>query len=135
MTVTEFYNEYQTKRKTCLDEGEFTAMLVMYPAVLVGYADKHLDKDEKKNFVASLAEIAKEDEVVAYETYSELTYLMLAQKPRRDEALGCLKEYLQENAEDKELVIALMNSMAETSDGISAVEQKKIDELKTILSL
>lgn len=133
MKLTDYFKDYQTKRNTCLDENQFSSLLMMYPSVLVATADGDFDALEKQNLAESVKEAADGNIVVACEMYSELSYLISADNNVKKQALTCIKDEIADKSEIKSMILEIMTAMAEASDGISEVEAQKIAELKTEL--
>lgn len=133
MKLTDYFKDYQTKRNTCLDENQFSSLLMMYPSALVATADGDFDALEKQNLAESVKESAEGNILVACEMYSELSYLIKADNNVKKQTLTCIKDEIADKSEIKSMILELMTSMAEASEGISEVEEKKIAELKTEL--
>jgi tellurite resistance protein len=133
MKLTDYFKDYQTKRNTCLDENQFSSLLMMYPSVLVATADGNFDALEKQNLAESVKEAADGNILVACEMYSELSYLISADNNVKKQALTCIKDEIADKPEIKSMILELMTAMAEASDGVSDVEAQKISELKTEL--
>lgn len=133
MNLTDYFKVYQSERKTCLDENQFSSLLMMYPSVLVAAADGEFDALEKQNLSESVKETSEGNVLIACEMYSELSYLLKADNSVKTQALSCIKEEIANKPEIKSIVLELMTSMAESSEGISEIESKKITELKSQL--
>jgi tellurite resistance protein len=133
MKLTDYFKDYQTKRNTCLDENQFSSLLMMYPSVLVATADGDFDTLEKQNLAESVKESAEGNILVACEMYSELSYLITANNNVKKQTLTCIKDEIADKSEIKSMILELMTAMAEASEGVSEVEEKKIAELKTEL--
>jgi len=135
MTLTNYYQDYQSERKICLDLDQFSSILMMLPSVLVAGSDREFDVLEKQNLAESLKEASQGNILTACEMYAELSYLMNADKSTLTKALSCIKEEIANREDFKTMVLELMVAMAESSDGISDDENKKIAELKAELSI
>lgn len=133
MKLKDYFKDYQTKRNTCLDENQFSSLLMMYPSVLVATADGDFDALEKQNLAESVKEAAESNNLITCEMYSELSYLITADDNVKKQALTCIKDEIADKFEIKSMILELMNAMAEASEGISEIEAKKIAELKTEL--
>jgi hypothetical protein len=133
MKLTDYFKDYQAKRNTCLDENQFSSLLMMYPSILVAIADGDFDALEKQNLAESVKEAADGNILVTCEMYSELSYLITADNNVKKQALTCIKEEIADKPEIKSMILELMTSMAEASDGLSEIEAQKIAELKTEL--
>lgn len=133
MKLKDYFKDYQTKRNTCLDENQFSSLLMMYPSVLVATADGDFDALEKQNIAESVKEAADGNILIACEMYSELSYLISADNSIKKQALTCIKDEIADKSEIKSMVLELMTSVADASDGISEVEAKKIADLKSEL--
>ena len=132
MNLQELYENYQGKRKTVMEKDDFTNLLIMYPAALVANCDNNFDKLEKENLYESVKEASGDNALLACEMYSELTYL-LSDHSMHNEISSCIKSEAANNQNVKTIINDLMNSVAESSEGISMEEKNKIDELKTEL--
>jgi hypothetical protein len=135
MQTTNYYNDYQVKRNTCLSLNQFTSMLMMYPSILVAIADGEFDALEKQNLAESLKQAAESNTLIACEMYSELSYLMKANDEVKEDLLINIKNEISNKADIKSLILELMTSMAESSEGISDIELKTISTLKSKLSI
>ncbi len=135
MKLTDYYKDYQSKRNTCLDEDQFSSLLMMYPATIIATSDGVFDALEKQNLAESVKEAAAGDILIACEMYSELSFLITANKEVADEALSCIKEEIADKEDLKSMILELMTAIAEISDGVSEIEAKKMNELKTLLSI
>jgi len=133
MKLTDYFKDYQTKRNTCLDENQFSSLLMMYPSVLVATADGDFHALEKQNLAESVKESAEGNILVACEMYSELSYLITADNNVKKQTLTCIKDEITDKSEIKSMILELMTAMAVASEGVSEVEKKKIAELKTEL--
>jgi hypothetical protein len=133
MKLKDYFKDYQTKRNTCLDENQFSSLLMMYPSVLVATADGDFDALEKQNIAESVKEAADGNILITCEMYSELSYLISADNNIKKQALTCIKDEIADKSEIKSMVLELMTSVADASDGISEVEAKKIADLKSEL--
>jgi len=133
MKLTDYFKDYQSKRKTVLDENQFSSLLMMYPSVLVATADGEFDVLEKQNLSESVKETSDGNNLVACEMYSELSYLVTADNNVKSQALSCIKDEIADKPEIKSMILELMTAMAESSEGISEFEAKKITELKSQL--
>ena len=92
MQITDYYNDYQVKRNTCLSLNQFTSMLMMYPSILVAIADGEFDALEKQNLAESLKQAAESNTLIACEMYSELSYLMKANDEVKEDLLINIKK-------------------------------------------
>jgi hypothetical protein len=135
MKLKDYFKDYQAKRNTCLDEDQFSSLLMMYPSALVATADGDFDALEKQNLAESVKEAAENNILIACEMYSELSYLITAGNDVRELALSCIKDEIDDKSDIKGMILELMTAMAEASDGISGAEKTKIEELKTELSI
>ena len=105
MKLVEYFKDYQTKRNTCLDENQFSSMLMMYPSILVATADGDFDPLEKQNLAESVKEAADGDILVACEMYSELSYLITADNNVKNQALTCIKDEIADKSEIKSIIL------------------------------
>ena len=135
MKVKELFTKYQQQRHTCLSIDQFSSMMLMYPALLVATADGDYDELEKRNLVSALQESAGEDAFIAFEMYAELSHLVDASAETKEMIFSCIKEEIANRKELQDIIVELMTSTAECSDGISETEQKMINEIKANLNL
>ena len=133
MTLTDYFKDYQSKRNTCLDENQFSSLLMMFPSILVATSNGNFDILEKQNLAESVKEASENNILIACEMYSELSYLASTDENNKKQALNCIKNEISDKPEIKSMVLEIMNSMAEASDVVSDEELNKINELKTIL--
>ena len=66
---------------------------------------------------------------------NEFRYLLKNRSVWEDRILGALKDYFQQNDSSKEFVVETMHLFANSSDGISVVENETIDKLTKELGL
>ena len=135
MTLTDYFKDYQSKRNTCLDENQFSSLLMMFPSILVATSNGNFDILEKQNLAESVKEASENNILIACEMYSELSYLVSTDENNKKQVLNCIKNEISDKSEIKSMILELMNSMAEASEGVSDEELNKINELKTILSI
>lgn len=135
MKITDYYKDYQVNRNTCLSLNQFTSMLMMFPSILVAMADGEFDALEKQNLSESVKEAAESNTLIACEMYSELSHLMRANVDVKEDLLINIKNEISNKPEIKSLILDLMTSMAESSEGISEIEFKTISTLKDKLSI
>ena len=133
MKLLDYFKDYQSKRKTCLDENQFSSMLIMYPSALVASADGNFDALEKQNLAESVKEASDGNILFACEMYSEISYLISADIDVRKQTLNCIKNEIADKPEIKSMILDLITAMAEASDGISVKEAKSIEEIKSEL--
>ena len=133
MKLLDYFKDYQSKRNTCLDENQFSSLLMMYPSVLVASGDGNFDALEKQNLAESVKEASEGNILIACEMYSELSYLISADINVRKQTLNCIKNEIADKPEIKSMVLDLIMAMAEASDGISVEEAKNIEEIKSEL--
>jgi hypothetical protein len=135
MKLTDYYKLYQSRRNTCLDENQFSSLLVMYPSVLVATSDGNFYALEKQNLAEAVKEASDGNNLITCEMYSELVFLTKAPENEMKEALSCIKDEIENRPELQTIILELMNSMAESSEGISDIEIRKIKELKDLFSI
>ena len=135
MKITDYYKDYQVNRNTCLSLNQFTSMLMMFPSILVAMADGEFDALEKQNLSESVKEAAESNTLIACEMYSELSHLMRANVDVKEDLLINIKNEISNKPDIKSLILDLMTSMAESSEGISEIEFKTISTLKDKLSI
>jgi hypothetical protein len=133
MKLLDYFKDYQSKRKTCLDENQFSSMLIMYPSALVASADGNFDALEKQNLAESVKEASDGNILFACEMYSEISYLISADIDVKKQTLNCIKNEIADKPEIKSMILDLITAMAEASDGISVKEAKSIEEIKSEL--
>jgi hypothetical protein len=136
MTYSELYDNYRNERKTVLSENQFASLLLMYPSVLVAYADNDFDALERQNLAISCSSAAGDDKLFAAELYCELMYTITADGEKwKSIFLEVIKANLASDSDSAQIVNDLMISMAESSDGISDEEQAVIDFVKSSLNI
>jgi hypothetical protein len=137
MKFSELFKSYSEERGTVLSENQFASLLLMYPSVLVASCDGDFDALERQNLAISCNSAAGENDVLfAAELYCELMYCISSEgKKWRNLFFDVMKENLSNDSDTKQLVLNLMTSMAESSDGISNEELETINSIKQSLNL
>ena len=137
MKFSELFKSYSEEMETVLGENQFASLLLMYPSVLVANCDEDFDALERQNLAISCNSAAgKNDVLFAAELYSELMYCISKEGEKwRNLFFDVIKENLSNDSESKHLVMNLMTSMAESSDGISNKELETINSIKQLLNL
>lgn len=137
MKFSELYKSYLEERRTALSENQFAALLLMYPSVLVASCDGDFDALERQNLAISCNAAAGENDVLfAAELYCELMYCISDEgKKWKSVFFDVMKESLSIDSESKDVVMNLMTSMAESSDGVSEEEKETISSIKQSLNL
>jgi len=137
MKFSELFKSYSEERETVLGENQFASLLLMYPSVLVASCDGDFDALERQNLAISCNSAAGDNDVLfAAELYSELMYCISKEGGKwRNLFFDVIKENLSNDSESKHLVMNLMSSMAESSDGISNEELETINSIKQSLNL
>ena len=136
--------EYRKTRKSELSIDQFTYILKIYPSLLVCMSDGKLDKEEWDGVLniskgLALLYIDQQPNTSAEKIESlfrtEFKYLLENIDKWEKKFLNTLKNYLDDNSDEKEFVYEAMYLFANAADGISHDEQRKIDELSSRLSL
>jgi hypothetical protein len=137
MEFSELFKSYSEERGTVLSENQFASLLLMYPSVLVASCDGQFDALERQNLAISCNSAAGEnDSLFAAELYCELMYCISNEgKKWRNLFFDVMKENISNDSDTKQLVLNLMTSMAESSDGISDEELESINSIKHSLNL
>lgn len=137
MKFSELFKIYSEERGTVLSENQFASLLLMYPSVLVASCDGNFDALERQNLAISCNAAAGEnDPLFAAELYCELMNCISKEGEKwRTLFFDVLKENLSADSESKQLVLDLMTSMADSSDGVSNSERETIEDIKQLLNL
>jgi len=109
----------------------------MYPSVLVASSDGDFDALERQNLAISCFSAAGENDLLfAAELYCELMYCISKEGGKwKNLFFDVMKENLSNDSESKLLVMDLMTSIAESSDGVSNEEKETIANIKQTLNL
>jgi tellurite resistance protein len=109
----------------------------MYPSVLVASADGDFDALERQNLAISCNSAAGENDVLfASELYCELMFCISKEGEKwRNLFFDVMKENLSNDSDSKQIILNLMTSMAESSDGVSDEESAIIESIKQTLNL
>ena len=135
MEIQKCHDWYTSERGTFLSIDHFSSMIMMLPSVMVAGSDGDFDELEKQNLANSCKEIDS-NEHVGFEIYAELCYLLSAGAANhRNTVLDCIKTELSKDQSHGELIIEMVNEMADSSDGVSDTEAAKIAELRSVLSI
>jgi hypothetical protein len=136
MKFSELFRNYAEDRGTVLNENQFASLLLMYPSVLVASCDGDFDGLERQNLALSCNSAAGEDVLFAAELYCELMYCISKEGEKwKNQFFEVIKQSLSDDNESKQLILDLMNSMAESSDGVSTEETETINNIKLSLNL
>jgi hypothetical protein len=137
MKFAELFKSYSEERGTVLSENQFASLLLMYPSVLVANCDGDFDALERQNLAISCKSAAGEHDLLfAAELYSELMFCISNDGQKwKTPFFEVMKENLSNDSESKALVMNLMTSMAESSDGVSDEELETINSIKQSLNL
>lgn len=137
MKFSELYKLYSEERGTVLSENQFASLLLMYPSVLVASSDANFDALERQNLAISCNSASGENDLLfAAELYCELMYCISKEGQKwRNLFFEVMKDNLNNDSESKHLVMDLMTSMAESSDGVSKEERETIENVKQLLNL
>jgi hypothetical protein len=144
-TVYNLYKNYQQHQPAELSPLLFETLLTFYPALAVVACDDIVDENEKEyiTYMANfMARAHKEEIPLDYKLeklehcfYENMIFLAENNKIWEKEFLQALHEYLQMYEEYKEIVYDVLQMFAESSDGMSKVEKKKIKEINAFLRL
>jgi hypothetical protein len=136
MKFSELFKSYSGERRTVLSENQFASLLLMYPSVLVANCDDDFDALERQNLAISCKSAAGEDVLFAAELYNELMYCISKEGEKwKNDFFDVINQSLSSEPESKKLILDLMISMAESSDGISQEEADTINSIKLSLNL
>jgi tellurite resistance protein len=137
MKYSELFKHYSEERGTVLSENQFASLLLMYPSVLVASSDGDFDALERQNLAISCFSAAGENDLLfAAELYCELMYCISKEGGKwKNLFFDVMKENLSNDSESKLLVMDLMTSIAESSDGVSNEEKETIANIKQTLNL
>ena len=137
MKFSELFKRYSEERGTVLSENQFASLLLMYPSVLVASCDGNFDALERQNLAISCNSAAGENDLLfAAELYCELMHCISKEGQKwKNLFFEVMKENLINDSESKNLVMDLMNSMAESSDSVSKEERETIENVKQLLNL
>jgi tellurite resistance protein len=137
MKFSELFKLYSEERGSVLSENQFASLLLMYPSVLVASSDGNFDALERQNLAISCNSAAGENDLLfAAELYCELMYCISKEGQKwKNLFFEVMKENLNNDSESKHLVMDLMTSMAESSDGVSKEERETIENVKQLLNL
>ena len=141
--IDRLQQEYERHRPAKLTHDQFTYLVQMFPALLVSMSDGVLDKEEwgavlktAENLGKNLSDGSAADADALTDVYkTEFRYLLDNYERWKKKFVNALQEYLRENPSARDLVLESMYLFANTTDGISKVEQDKIDELSNRLDL
>jgi tellurite resistance protein len=136
MKFSELFKSYSEERKTVLSENQFASLLLMYPSVLVANCDGDFDALERQNLAISCNSAAQDNVLFASELYCELMFCISKEGEKwKNHFFGVLNNSLSSDSDSKKLVLDLMTSMAESSDGVSDQELETINSIKQSLNL
>ena len=136
--------EYLKVRKSGLSSEQFIYILKIYPSLLVCMSDGKLDAEEwtgvlnisKGLALLYLDQMPNTDgEKIEILFRTEFKYLLENIDKWEKKFLNTLKNYLDNNKDEKEFVYEAMYLFANAADGISHEEQRSIDKLSSRLSL
>ncbi len=138
MEILELQNKFQTLRKSQMSKEEFQILLLTYPVFLVANADGQFDNEEKEfmhevliNFLEQVYqnELTKEQYSFLVENYLEdFSFLESNNSFFKLDFLKGLRSF------DKEILQSIKDMLHEIgniSGGLSEIEAKTIDEIKT----
>ncbi len=131
------FNDYFANRYITLSEEQFEELVLYSPPLMVVACDDVLDRDElffveyfskflARNFFDSESQQEQQDKLRG--TFeSEMRFLLNNISSWEDKFLRGAKVLTQENEHLKGQIYELLEMFAESSDGISEQEQRKID--------
>ncbi|MEM6298358.1 MAG: hypothetical protein AAF740_06690 [Bacteroidota bacterium] len=131
------FDEYFSERYTTLNEEQFEELVLYSPPLMVVACDDVLDRDElffveyfskflARNFFDSGSQQAQQDEL--RDTFeSEMKFLLDNMNYWEDKFLRGAKVLTHKDERLKGQIFDLLEMFAESSDGISEEEQRKID--------
>ncbi|MCC5944101.1 MAG: hypothetical protein JJT94_04150 [Bernardetiaceae bacterium] len=143
--VQDLYNNYSQHQPADLPPVFFETLLTFYPALAVVACDNVVDEAEQEYiaYMANFMARSHKDELPENLTQEELeahfndNMLFLAHNNKTWEKpfLQALSDYLQKHEDYKEIIYDVLEMFAESSDGMSKVEKKKIKEINALLHL
>ncbi|MEL6535531.1 MAG: hypothetical protein AAFQ98_08985 [Bacteroidota bacterium] len=143
--MTSLYEQYTGERYISLNREQFIYIANLFPALLVVLSDGIVDTEEwqtvKKlaNILGAefateeLGEDKEENLTLIYK--NEFRYLLKNREVWEEKILEALKDYFTQNDSSKEFVVETMHLFANSSDGISVVENETIEKLTAELGL
>ncbi len=143
--LDKLYHDYILERDIPLHKHQFIHLLKIYPSLVVLMSDGIVDKEERliMNIQASKLGydhatddlgIEKEENLMLIYR-AEFRYLIKHRHEWERKFLDALKEFLENNEEEKSLVKETMQLFASASQGTSVEEEFAIGQLKMYLSL
>lgn len=144
-TIEELYYHYRQKRKISLNLEQFTLLVEFFPSLLVVLSDGVVDSGEQlylDKLVQSIVNIfalegfnqKKTEEL--YKIYStEFDYIIQNIDDWKKDFLRVLRNYLEVNPEQKEMILDTLHLFAETSQDVTDIERGMILRLKRELNL
>lgn len=139
------YSSYIKERELLLHKDQFIHLLTAYPALVVLMSDGVVDREERLimniqasklgyNFASNdLGQEKEENLMLIYK--AEFNFLIKNRHKWECKFLDALKEYLENNAQEKSLVKETMQLFASASNGTSKEESQAITSLVEYLSL
>lgn len=144
-TIELLYEEYTEKRKLPLTFGQFTALALFYPVLLIVHTDGNVDEQEWIR-IRKLADAlgstyadnqADKDSVTDLQQlyFQEFTYLLLHFDTWERRFIKMLKNYLKDHPTEKAATLGHLYEFARVSEGISEKEEVMIEHLRKELAI
>jgi tellurite resistance protein len=128
-------------KDSILSDNELQSVFLTYPALLVANADGVFDAEEKCELFSICEQLVADETPESLrpariaEIYHVSCSLLEQVENNNDRILTMIRDEIADQPESKELLLEMMVGVADSSDGISAVEQEVIDNLKQFLKL
>ena len=131
----------QVTRDTVLSDKELQSVFLTFPALLVAHSDGMFDVEEKCE-VFSICEQLVSDEISdnlrpsrVAELYHVACSLANQGESYTEDIHALIRDEITDQPESKALIEGMIRGMAESSDGVSDVEQTMIERLVKDLKL
>ena len=145
--IDQLFQEYSAERQHELTQEQFSAVLKLVPGLLVASSDGVLDPRELiliNKFAKMMGDelipddvegVAEKEEKLMNDIANELQYMVKNISKWEEKILDALAENIKGDKRQIEFVAEAMQLLASTSGGLSAGEEKRIDELYDRLGL
>ncbi|HAA16925.1 MAG TPA: hypothetical protein DCE41_36515 [Cytophagales bacterium] len=143
--MNSLFEQYTAERYISLNKEQFIYIANLFPALLVVLSDGIVDTEEWQTVkklahilgaefaTEELGEDKEENLTLIYK--NEFRYLLKNREDWEEKILEALKDYFTQNDSSKEFVVETMHLFANSSDGISVVENETIEKLTAELGL
>ena len=143
--VNQLYLQYSEEANKFIEEPFFESVLLFFPAISIVACDDLIDEEEWLN-LDNLTEFMSRshrdrfkndpDQCPLKDVFTEhVNFLAHNIKYWEPYFLDALQVYLQNEPQFKDLVYEVIETFAELSDGISEIEEQKIEALNKKLAL